>query len=1280
MSELRVRLFGIPCIWYDGQELELPATRQSRSILYYLLHHHPQSQRREVLLATFWPEQSEQRSRHALSQSIWRIRQILPDCLETSQAAVGLAPHLTPWIDSQVFLTLLGAHSTQQGTVPSQLLEEALRLYTGDFLACQEEDWVILERERLRHLYHSALETMVQVEKATGDFRQAIHYGLILCNSDPLRESAHREVIRLYYVTGNPAAALRQYTACKNLLKNELGVDPEEETVNLIREINQRTQIDSVPHLPEPVGSAPLPDLRQPHPLPLRLVGRQVERSAILRHVEQATARQGGVIFLEGEAGIGKTRLIQEIGRDAEWRGAQVLWGIANEIETDRPYGILLKALCSGLTLLRVTQLKQLLDPVSLQVLQPLLPPLLQNTSVASLPVLKASQEKQRILQALTDLGLCWAKVTPLLMVLEDIHWTDPDTLQLLPELMPAWQKAGLLILLTSRSEEMLARRPVWEAVEALDRLGLKERMRLSRLDRAASGELLRTCLGLSSPASLFEQRIHQETDGNPLFLLETVRTLQEEGLLVQTENSGWKTPWDGSTRDYQELILPPLVEQIIKRRLELLPVPLIQTIQTAAVLGREVEFTILAASVKLHPDALLDAINDLVQRHVLLERLDGYHFSHEMVRQVILANLSPAVEIRLHLQAAQALERLSPSQVESLAYHYEKTLEWEKALRYHAQAGEQAIVLNGFLTAIHHFSKVMEIYDKNIHEGEAAGVHEPVSRLVFNVIGQQARAYWMLGQVAEEQAALEILARMADCLADPICQATVLNRRALFMVETCDDYQSGIQLAQQACELSEANHDSVNMALSTDILGRIAYATDQYDQAEQYFRHAIDLWEGINKQDELPQAHIRLGKVLKMKGQLADTKIEFDSALQAAQANQNLLDELYACTNLAVLARIQGQYQQAIKNNLQALTIARQIGHRPIQATTLDNLGVAYWSLRQYGPAIQAMEESLKLVREMKDRRGMVFCLNNLGDLNRESGDYHAAQIYLEEGLCLAIEIAFPYAIGAFHQALGRLGLEKDHIQAARDHFNESITIGLQIKNLALAGNGQFGLALVCHREGLSQAATLHFKQARTSHQAAGENDYATLDLSWLAICALETGDLLLAQDLTHQAFHALESHAGGEEVQRIYYHHWQVLHACGETRQARQALAKAHALVLTQAGSFPDANRREFFLENVQVNRLIIAAWQQHSGLQEETIHCPGRIAPHHPVRVTWTLHTPEDEDISDKVARRHFRLKRLLEQANQQDAAPTRQQLADALRVGVRTIERDLSILTQ
>jgi predicted ATPase len=903
--------------------------------------------------------------------------------------------------------------------------------------------------------------------------------------------------------------------------------------------------------------------------------------------VEGIFNKLGGLVLVEGEAGVGKTRLLQEVARDAEWRGAQVLWGNTREAQGLKPYAPLVEALQAGLSPLRVTQIQQIVERVWLQAILPLLASHPALPALEPAPSLPPAQEQARLVEAVVHFLEGWASITPLIILLEDLHWADQDTLALLPTLARRLSPFGILMICSYRGEEARAHPQVWEALQVVSRGGMLERRVLSRLGEPATGELIRRSLGLASPAPLFEVRLFRETDGNPLFVLETLRALQDEGLLHREANGGWSTPWDETTTDYAELPLPPLVEKVITGRLELLPTEARHLLDLMAVLGARFDFGLLGGVSDLDVPTLLERTRELIRRAFLEETESGYRFGHDKIHQVVYEGIEAGKRVLLHRKIAAHLAKAHSLEPDALAYHFWRGEVWEQAALYNQRAAEAAMSLHANQEARTYLSRALDALDRlpnQSKEAQRAGL-----------LRTRETVNGLLGDRAAQKADLDELERILD---DPAARAEQALRWAGYF-EVTSDYVSAIRAARQAAELAAAQND-----LSTQAAAQI-------------------IW----------------GRVLNMQAEPQATQSMLTRALENARAAKDALQEAVC---LHALARFyydhQNRYEEGLACCRAALSIVQSLGNREMETNVRHMMSNILSDLGHLEEARQETLAVLELRRKLGDRRGEAMILYSLAVYHRDRGDNETSLKYTRESLSIAEAIGDQRLEGYDRTYLGLL-MEECNPEESLKQYTRALEIRRQIGQSALTVDTLAGLARACLQLGQVKQAKAHIIEA----------------LDWVAKHGtFAVGDMGLVYLAAHDVFCA-----------------------ANEPKQVLQVIQCAYNDLMSRAQTMPDEASRSRFLGGIPQHGRVLALHRELH-CQRKTVSLPRAAHPAKTIRVTWTVSAPEDEQIKGKVEQRKHRLQRLLEEAAQQGGIPTHQDLAEALGVGLRTIERDLAEL--
>jgi DNA-binding SARP family transcriptional activator/predicted ATPase len=739
---LRLYLFGAPYTTWQDRPLDLPR-RQTRALLYRLgMHLEPVP--RDHLCLLLWPELPDSKARQNLARVLYLLRRELPDpnLLWMEQESVRLNPELV-WSDVHRFVEECrddGDLEAAVGRLRGPLLDGFSLPESEEF-----ERWLDQERRHCEQLYRQALLRLIDQKTASGDRRSAIEYAHRYLSVDELDEGIHRRLIHLYAADGDRTAAIRQYQSCTAILARELGVDPLPET----RAAYQMAIADPGIFPRQPAASpgwTTLPGLDLP------LIGRSELLAEMGKSVRQAQEGNGHLLLLSGEAGIGKSRLLQEFV--ARLQGdALVLIGHAQPGEQALPYQPLVQGLRQGLQEMGIMPR---LESVWLAELSLLLPEV--RTLYPDLPAPLASDPngaQARLYEALLRLILAMIPADrPLVLCVDDLHWCDSATLDWLAFLGRRLRGQRLLVVCSYRSEEAGS---VAELRRQLQRLRLLVEHPLAELDLAAVGELVRHFDPALAAAETLVSRLHQATGGHTFFLLETLRTLREKGYPVQDGDGG-------------ELPVADTVQETVRRRLNRLSPVARQVIEVAAILGLSFPFDeVQQASGRNLPETL-DALQELAGRFLLREGAEGYHFHHDIIRVVVLASLPAWRAGLLQRRAAETLETLHSKNLDpvsrQIAGHYEAAAHLEQAIVYYSQAAEVALrifayqeaatLLTHIIDLLHSLPETPERDRQELeilfrlgpvllaHRGfSGPGVHETYERA------------WALAQQAGEQARL---------------------------------------------------------------------------------------------------------------------------------------------------------------------------------------------------------------------------------------------------------------------------------------------------------------------------------------------------------------------------------------------------------------------------------------------------------------------------------------------------------------------------------------------
>lgn len=633
---------------------------------------------RETLAALLWSELPDSEARTNLRVVLSNLRQFLAPSLLITRETVGLNPECRPWIDVVAFQQAL---EQSRGAADIGQVQAAVALYRGDLLAgftvpgaAAFDEWVAGQRERLRQLVLFALHELAARYVARRTYLAGIEALNQLLTLDPWREEAHRQLMELYAHSGQRSAALAQYAICRQVLADELGIAPADETQALYRailanQIEARVPDDAptLTPLPADPGGA---NTRPPASSGPPLVGRAAEL-ARLRAAWRGLAETGQrLVVLSGEVGIGKTRLAEEFVRWANGAGSVSASARAYAAEGR----LALSPVAAWLRSPLVAPQLEHLPEVWLRDVARLVPEvLITHPALPDPGPLTGPAERERFFEALARTMLLRPSASaapgPLVLFLDDLQWCDRDTLEWLRYLLRPERAAHLLLIGTLRSDERADNPHLPPLLTALARDGQLVEIALERLSREETAALVTGLAGGDLDAAAIG-RIVQETQGNPLFVVESLRPAADAA----------------GTHTIRALLAARLARLSPRAR---------EVAHLAAAIGRDCPYAVLVHATGDEAE-LVEALDELCARRIFDEQGgEHYRFGHDKLREVAYGELRAARRRLIHRRIAEALAAVRADDLDvvsgEIGAHYERAGLPERAIPWYRRAAEIA-------------------------------------------------------------------------------------------------------------------------------------------------------------------------------------------------------------------------------------------------------------------------------------------------------------------------------------------------------------------------------------------------------------------------------------------------------------------------------------------------------------------------------------------------------------------------------------------------------------
>jgi DNA-binding SARP family transcriptional activator len=954
MPHLTLTLLGPPHLERDGQPVTLD-TRKAMALLAYLAVT-GQRHSRDALAALLYPDFDQSRARATLRRTLSSLKSAIGEpSLLIDRESIALAPDAGLWCDVTHFQRLLdecqGHGHSAHDICPRCLapLHEAAALYQDDFLAgftlrdsAAFDDWQRFESERLRRELLSALERLVRLLTTTGDLAAAIEQAQRLLASDPLHEPAHRVLMLLYVWTGQEQAALRQYRACVAALNEELGVAPLPATTQVYEAIKERRTPPPPASLRAAVRATTLPPAAPPSQspaaapsMPLPLTGRTDKLAALAALLGQVQA-DGRLAALEGEPGIGKTRLAEEFLRTATAAGAASLAGRCFEGEAGLAYSVWIDALRAAVARPTLAQRLLAAPDNALAEAARLVPELVAGR--AQLPVAPLDHPGA---QARFFDGLCHVLQTLVgsggVLFLDDLHWADDASLEVLHYLVHRLAGRPLLVLAAWRSEDNPAVQRLRNLAREAQRAGLGGMLPLRRLTMDDVQGLVDALPGATSTPASLGQRLYRQSEGLPLFVAEYLAAWQADGA------AGAET-------------LPQGVRSLLQARLARVDAAGQQLLAAGAVIGRSFDFETLRATSGRSEEEIVDSLEMLV-RHGLVQEtnpsgpLDSYDFSHEQLRALVYAETGLARRRLLHRRVAEALQRQPrPAQgpgaaAGQIGYHLQLAGREQEAADYFWQAGQHARSLYANAEALAHFETALALGNP-----DAAALHEAIGDL-HTLAGRYGP-----GRAAYEQAAVQALAG---------AQPARVERKLALLHHRQGDWT----LAESHFQASHETWPAGDLAGQAHLLADRslnAHRQGRQRQAGALAEEALQVAESAQDAASLARAHNALGLLARSRGDLASAAEHLGQGLAQAEALGDPSSRAAALNNLALVCQAQGDSTQAIQLTEQALALCEAQGDRHRAAALHNNLADLLHAAGQPDAAMDQLKQAVAIFAEI--------------------------------------------------------------------------------------------------------------------------------------------------------------------------------------------------------------------------------------------------------------------------------------------------------------------------
>ena len=796
-------------------------------------------------------------------------------------------------------------------------------------------------------------------------------------------------------------------------------------------------------------------------------VGRQAEMGELKAALEDALSGRGRLVTLVGEPGIGKTRTAVELATYAGLRGAQVLWGRSYEEQGVPPYWPWVQAIRSYVREREPEELRSEMGAGAADIAEIVSDVRERLPGLGPPPALDSPEASRfRLFDSITTFLKAAGSKRPVVLVLDDLHWADTPSLMLLQFVTRELTGARLLLVGTYRDVELSRQHPLAETLAELTRERPFQRILLRGLSQEDVGRFIEITSGIMPPSGLVSA-VHTQTEGNPLFVTEVVRLLVQEGSLTARPEAAQREGW--SVR------IPEGVREVIGRRLNRLSQRCNETLTIASIIGREFELRQLSPLVEdISEDRLLDVLEEALSARAIEElpaTVGRYQFTHALIQETLVEELSLTRRVRLHGRIAETLEEMygpdASGHAAELAHHFaqaEAVVGSEKLVRYSLLAGERALAAYANEEAVEHFERALSAKKDQPMDAETAA-------LLFGL----GRARTATVPPDEMHHAVDSLSRAFDYYVESgdVARAVAITEYPKDIVNFLSGMDELGRLVDRALELVPAGsrEEGVILARQVRVLGALR---NDYEGAQEAMGRALAIARRDN--DAALEAHILFNTI-----DVAFQHLHFQEALEIGMRSIELaqsLDDPYTEWNghffAAVILAVWGERDRAVRHAEACLSVAEKLRDRHCLAMALYTNQVQAHVVGDWNVARVLSESGLSA--------NFPVLLPVRALLEYEVGDFGQGEEYLER----LLEIARPggpedFAVAVTIAVAGRITGTADRSDVARAYAETVLSSPDSLPRLIVGA--RLGLALLAVQAGDATEADEQYAALGSHH-----------------------------------------------------------------------------------------------------------------------------------------------------------------------------------------------------
>ncbi len=764
----------------------------------------------------------------------------------------------------------------------------------------------------------------------------------------------------------------------------------------------------------------------------VELIGRSSELSMLEDIVKSVLSFRGEAVCISGETGVGKTRLFQEISLIKSPEKTPFICSNLSATTCSIPYYPFREVLRS-LIFMQNEQYFDKLTRVYQIELAKIVPEILKKPVEEGKEVLMV--DRFRLFEGVRKFLELQIVNGPLFICIDNIHWADENSYELLHYLVRAFRNKPILFILVYRIEE-IQHSTFLDVLHSMVRENLIKEVTLEPLDKHEVTRIISSIIDAESPSELTEY-IYRETGGNPFFIEELLKSLKNDGALN----------WNGKIYEFDESsakTIPYSVKGVIERKLEKLSDKAYSLLEHASVIGRAFDFSFLRAVTGINEGQLFDLLDEIFEVRLLSER-DGEHyfFSEDIIREIIYNRMSKTRMSRFHRGVGENLLSLHSENiekvVEELSYHFYQCGDHEKAVEFSIIAGDRAKSAYASRDAIRFYTLAIDCLESSENPNTESRLSECLrSRaFIYNLLGENDLAITDLEKAINHS---KLTGNLCD-RADNLIEISKVYKDVSFYDKAVESAESALRIYRKEKNIRGEAFSLTRIAVGKRMLR-------EYEVSIKYFKRSLVIVRKHSLHEIEITALNGMGSSYTGMGEYKKALKLYNESLNISKKIGDKTGQIASLVNIGNIDYYKGNFTGAVELYGKAMTIIKDIGNRRSEAITCNNLGCICTLMGDYVNAQKYLSNSLEKYRETGDKVNEAGCFLNLGEMYARHGNIQKAIDIIEDAIRIYKETPDPDGLTKCYIRKGRAYLENNDIHNARDCFDKAEGIVKDIKS----------------------------------------------------------------------------------------------------------------------------------------------------------------------------------------------------------------------------------------